>query len=118
MAQDSKQRLITYLEELALTDKAIASKLKDKSVKNYDKMMSYISGEAKKLCDKGSNSVCVEDDIVYQWARHYWLDYEEKVEKVKETKTETKANVKPIKVVQTPKKEVKEHYEQMSIFDF
>ena len=118
MAKDSKTRLVEYLEEVAKKDSFLAEKLKDTSIKNYDKMMSYISGEARKLCDKGSNSVCIEVDIVFNWARHYWLDYEEKAEEPKKEKTTAEAKVKPVKVVQKPKKEVKHEYEQMSIFDF
>lgn len=117
MAKDSKTRLIEYLEAVAKQDNTLAEKLQDTTIKNYDKMMTYLSSEAKKLCEKGSNSVCIEDDIVFQWARHYWLDYEEKAETKKADKN-TEAEVKPIKVVQKPKKEIKHEYEQMSIFDF
>jgi len=125
------KRIMDYLEEVAKQDNCLASKLADKSVKTYDKMMTYITREAKKLCEKGSSSVCVDDDTVFKWARHYWLDYEEKVETkktAKETETDDEENslfddeqeqpkVKKVKVVQSKEKDPQE-YEQMSLFDF
>ncbi len=34
--------------------------------------MSFACDEAKKLAEKGSRSACVEDDVVYGWAIHYF----------------------------------------------
>lgn len=107
------EKIMNYLKGVAKQEPTLASRLEEKGIKTPQKMMTYIVGEAKKLCEKNENSVCIDDDTVYQWARHYWLDYEEK--EVKEEKTEP--ITKQVKVVQTPKKEVKEH-EQMSLFDF
>lgn len=40
--------------------------------KDLDGFMKFASGEAKKLAEKGANSACVEDSIVYGWAIHYF----------------------------------------------
>lgn len=104
------KRIMDYLEEVAKQDNCLASKLADTSIKTADKMMTYITAEAKKLCEKGSSSVCVDDDTVFKWARHYWLDYEEKVETKKTAKEK-------VKVVQNKEKDPQE-YGQMSLFDF
>jgi len=40
--------------------------------KDIDGFMKYATDEARKLADKGSNSACVEDNIVYGWAIHYF----------------------------------------------
>lgn len=120
--EDSKTRIMNYLNQLAKEDNALAEKLSDTSVKNETKMMSYITGEAKKLCENGSNSVCIDDDTVYQWARHYWLDYEEKADKVNDDPEDNeeeieKPNVKNVKVVQSKENKPKD-FEQMNLFDF
>lgn len=36
--------------------------------------MIYACDEARKLAEKGANSVCVEDKIVYGWAVHYFTE--------------------------------------------
>lgn len=123
---NATKRIMGYLNELAKEDNALALKLADTSVKNSEKMMKYITDEARKLCAKGENRVCVDDDTVFKWARHYWLDYEEKV-KTNNNEEETDENeeipevenykVKGVKVVQSKEKETKD-YEQMSLFDF
>lgn len=119
--EDSKTRIMNYLNDLAKEDNALAEKLSDTSIKNETKMMSYITGEAKKLCEKNQNSICIDDDTVYQWARHYWLDYEEKADKEVDPEDNDeeieKPKVKNVKVVQDKNKETKD-FEQMSLFDF
>ena len=40
--------------------------------KTLDGFMKYASSEAKKLAEKGANSACVEDSVVYGWAIHYF----------------------------------------------
>ncbi len=40
--------------------------------KDLNGFMSFACDEAKKLAEKGSNSACVEDSVVYGWAMHYF----------------------------------------------
>ena len=40
--------------------------------KTLDGFMKYATDEAKKLAEKGANSACVEDSVVYGWAIHYF----------------------------------------------
>lgn len=40
--------------------------------KTLDGFMKYASDEARKLASKGANSACVEDNVVYGWAVHYF----------------------------------------------
>ena len=74
-------------------------------------MFNYIKDKAQKEAVDGC--AMIEDSKVYEWAREYWNDYEEK-DKVEET------NIKPQNVevkktekkVETPKKrEIKDLYE-------
>lgn len=122
------KRIMDYLEEVAKKDSCLATKLADRSIKTPEKMFTYITAEAKKLCEKGSNCVVCDDDTVFQWARHYWLDYEEKeTPKKKAVKEETdlfdedeEAEDEPVKVkkVKVVEKKNEPVYKQMSIFDF
>ena len=34
--------------------------------------MKYACDEARKLAEKGANSACIEDSVVYGWAVHYF----------------------------------------------
>ena len=40
--------------------------------KNHDGFMKFASDEAKKLAEKNARSACIEDNIVYGWAIHYF----------------------------------------------
>ena len=40
--------------------------------KDLNGFMTFACAEAKKLAEKGSNSACVEDSVVYGWAIHYF----------------------------------------------
>ncbi len=42
------------------------------SKKTLNGFMSYANNEARKLAEKGANSACVEDNVVYGWAMHYF----------------------------------------------
>ena len=42
------------------------------SKKDLDGFMKFATDEARKLADKGANSACVEDAVVYGWAIHYF----------------------------------------------
>lgn len=40
--------------------------------KTLDGFMKYATEEARKLTEKGANSACVEDEVVFGWAIHYF----------------------------------------------
>lgn len=40
--------------------------------KDLDGFMKFACNEARKQAEKGSNSACVEDSVVYGWATHYF----------------------------------------------
>ena len=40
--------------------------------KTLDGFMSYANDEAKKLAEKGAKAVCIDDDVVFGWAVHYF----------------------------------------------
>lgn len=40
--------------------------------KTLDGFMKFANDEARKLAEKGANSACVEDSVVYGWAIHYF----------------------------------------------
>lgn len=44
--------------------------------KTLNGFMKYATEEARKLAEKGANSACVEDDVVFGWAIHYFEEDE------------------------------------------
>ena len=44
--------------------------------KTLDGFMKYATEEARKLAEKGANSACVEDKVVFGWAVHYFEEDE------------------------------------------
>ena len=81
-ANDKPQELIlAYLSENA--SDVLAEKINNgtpfnkdgKSLinkKTLDGFMKFANAEARKLAEKGANSACVEDSVVYGWAIHYF----------------------------------------------
>lgn len=118
---NAEQKIMDYLQNLSKTDNAIKEAL-EKKEKSSKKMMSYIYGEAKKTCEKGENQTCIDDDTVFQWARHYWLE-EIETDKVSDNEVDTD-NCKVATSDDLPKCEKKSHKqkqsetEQLSLFDF
>ena len=86
--------------------------------KTLDDFFKYASDEARKLASKGANSACVEDNVVYGWAIHYFeedstegtLYNEDGTEYKIQPKATAKAPVAKTQPKQPPKP-------QMSIFD-
>ena len=74
--------------------------------------------EAKKLAEKGANAACVEDNVVYSWAIHYFEEDSIEGTLYNEDGTEykpvVKAITKPTATVTPPKSAPKP---QMSIFE-
>ena len=87
--------------------------------KTLDGFMKYATEEARKLVEKGANSACVEDEVVFGWAVHYFEEdsiegtlYSEDGTEYKKQSSVTakvsKANNLPAKPAQKP---------QLSMFD-
>lgn len=90
-----------------------------KNKKTLDGFMKYASDEARKLAEKGANSACVEDEVVFGWAVHYFT--EDSIEGTffnedgTEYKKQPSATAKAPTVKYTPPKP--QPKPQMSMFD-
>ena len=126
-AKTKEQELIkAYLEENA--SETLAEKInngvrieKDRKTvinkKTLDGFMKFASGEARKLASKGANSACVEDQVVYGWAVHYFEEDSIEGTLYNEDGTEYKIQPKAAKapVVKTQSKP--QPKPQISMFD-
>lgn len=87
--------------------------------KTLDGFMKYATEEARKLAEKGANSACVEDEVVFGWAIHYFEEDEiigtlyntDGTEYKKQSSAATKASTAKI----TPPKPAEKP--QLSMFD-
>ncbi len=87
------------------------------SKKDLDGFMAFANSEAKKLAEKGANSACVEDSVVYGWAIHFFEENRLEGKLYNEDGTEYKAqkSVTKSKVPYTPPKPAPKP--QLSLFD-
>lgn len=87
--------------------------------KTLDGFMKYATEEARKLAEKGANSACVEDEVVFGWAIHYFEEdsIEEKLfnEDGTEYKKQSSVTAKVSKVNNAPAKPAQKP--QLSMFD-
>ena len=81
--------------------------------------MKFACDEAKKQAEKGAHSACIDDDVVYGWAVHYFEEdsiegtlYNEDGTEYKPPKLVTPSN--PVTIYTTPKPQPKP---QMSLFE-
>lgn len=89
--------------------------------KTLSGFMKFACEEARKQAEKGANSACIEDTVVFGWAIHYFeeetieekLFNEDGTEYKVEVKTTPKTTTAP-KIENKPKNETK----QASLFDF
>ena len=133
VANDAAQkRVLEYLQENA--SETLAEKINKGvhvtvdgkeliSVKELSGFMRFAVDEARKLCEKGATSACVEDTTVFGWAIHYFeedsiqgklfnldgTEYKKEIPKTIPKTTITKTTI-------TAKPEPKDR--QVSIFDF
>lgn len=87
--------------------------------KTLDGFMKYATEEARKLAEKGANSACVEDEVVFGWAIHYFEE-DEIVDTLysedgTEYKKQSSVTAKVSKVNNAPAKPAKKP--QLSMFD-
>ena len=86
--------------------------------KDLDGFMRFASDEAKKLAEKNARSACVEDNIVYGWAIHYFEENSIEGTLYNEDGTEYKPAVKTITKTEVKKVEKpKPTTRQASLFD-
>lgn len=118
---NAEKKIMEYINQLSTTDNAIKQALNNEN-KSSHKMMRYICEEAKKEAGKGENSCCIDDDTVYKWARHYWLEVidtdtkkDEEVEDVAEVRGDEETLSKNAK---KSRKQKQSDTEQLSLFDF
>lgn len=66
------QIVCNYLKELCNNDGYLRNAILEKENNSVDGMWKYIKDKAKKEAINGC--ACIEDNIVFSWARDYWLD--------------------------------------------
>ena len=89
------------------------------SKKDLNRFMKFANEEARKLAEKGANCACVQDNIVFGWAIHYFE--EDTIEGTLYNEDGTEYKPAP-KITTAPKVEVKQETKkentQASLFDF
>ncbi len=127
----SQERILAYLKE-NVSD-ILANKINNGvqiekdgykliNKKTLDGFMKYACDEAKKLAEKGANSACVEDSVVYGWAIHYFEEdsIEEKLFNLDGTEykpiVKAKSTQKPT-YTPTSSTTIKKQEPQISLFD-
>ena len=122
-----QQRIKAYLEENA--SDILAGKInngvlikKDGKIllnrKTLDGFMSFATEEAKKLAEKGAKAACIDDDVVFGWAVHYFEEDSIEGTLFNEDGSEYKTQPKPAAKASTVKAQPKPQLKpQMSMFD-
>ena len=115
---EAEKRIKDYLEENV--SETLANKInngvsitKENKIlinkKTLSGFMNFANNEARKQAENGLNYACIEDNIVYGWAIHYFEEetIEEKLfnEDGSDYKVEIKTTPKPVKIEQPKKKE-------------
>ena len=113
---EAEQRIKEYLEQNA--SDSLAEKINKGvqitkngktlvSKKNLDGFMSYATVEARKIAEKGARSACIEDNVVFGWAIHYFEEDSIEGTLYNEDGTEYKTTPKPKDKPKTPTKTAK-----------
>lgn len=74
--------------------------------KNLDGFMNYATQEAQKMAEKGSRCACIQDDVVFGWAIHYFEEDSIEEKLYNPDGTEYK------KVIEMPKKKAEKKAEK------
>ncbi|MBO7196327.1 MAG: PcfK-like family protein [Clostridia bacterium] len=129
-AKGTEQELIKkYLEENA--SETLAEKInngvkveKDGKTlinkKTLDGFMKYATDEARKQAEKGASAVCVQSDVVFGWAIHYFEEESIVGKLYNEDGSEYKINVVAHRAPNVTQKVTKSEpqSDQLSLFDF
>ena len=122
-----QQRIKAYLEENA--SDILAEKInngvrieKDGKIllnrKTLAGFMTFATEEARKLADKGAKAACIDDDVVFGWAVHYFEEDSVEGTLYNEDGSEYKTQPKPAAKAPTVKAQPKPQPKpQMSMFD-
>ena len=88
--------------------------------KDLDGFMRFATDEAKKQAEKGAQSACIEDKVVFGWAMHYFEEDSIEGKLYNEDGTEYKPVIKTTPKPTTPIKTEtkKEASKQATLFDF
>ena len=104
-----KEKIQAYLEEQCKSDPCLAEKYKDTMI---DGCMKYIEDLARKELE--SKNGWIDDDVVYHWAREYYVDgiaEKEKAEKVQK-QVENMSDLSKVKVNKDISEDRKERMRQ------
>ena len=104
-----KEKIQAYLEEQCKTDPCLAEKYKDTMINGC---MKYIEDLARKELE--SKNGWIDDDVVYHWAREYYVDgiaEKEKAEKVQK-QVENMSDLSKVKVNKDISEDRKERMRQ------
>lgn len=104
-----KEKIMNYLEEQCKSDTYLAEKYKDSMINGC---MKYIEDMARKELE--SKNGWIDDDVVYHWAREYYVDgiaEKEKAEKVQK-QVEKMSDLSKVKVNKDISEDRKERMRQ------
>lgn len=124
-----QERILAYLKANAsdiLADKINNGVLVEKdgkkllNKKSLDGFMKYACDEARKQCEKNARSACIDDDVVFGWAIHYFEEDSIEGTLYNEDGTEYKPAIscKPNSQTSNLPKPAKPQNTQTSLFDF
>ena len=104
-----KEIIQNYLEEQCKIDTCLAEKYKDTLI---DGCIEYINKMAKK--ELGSKNGAIKDDVVYHWAREYYVDgiAEKEMSKKVQKQVEKISDLSNVKVNKDISEESKERMRQ------
>ena len=104
-----KEIIQKYLEEQCKIDTCLAEKYKDTLI---DGCIEYINKMAKK--ELGSKNGAIKDDVVYHWAREYYVDgiAEKEMSKKVQKQVEKISDLSNVKVNKDISEESKERMRQ------
>jgi len=117
MNEASKQKILWYLKGFASKDEHFASKFNESQMEGC---CSYIMRQAREMANN-QQSICVDDDTVFDWARHYFLEelWSAEAQKIEKQRQQTEAiqleNKK--RLDQNRQERYQEQTGQMSLFD-
>ncbi len=124
-----QERVKSYLE--ANASEVLAEKINDGVIivkdgktlinkKTLEGFMKFAQEEARKQVEKGARCACIDDDVVFGWAIHYFE--EETIEELLYNEDGTAVKAAPTKPAPAPKKETSKakpkEKQQTTLFDF
>lgn len=113
-----KEIIKKYLERLCLTDEYLAGLYKEECLEGC---IEYITNQARKKCEKGQNSIAIEDAVVFKWARDYFTEGEalrdeerKREEEAKQAELKAKIEAEQKMSKEDIEKRIKENQERLA----